>query len=60
MIDICNDIDYMIGVSVNPAHILETMPVYDPSELSRANRVATVQRTLRRLSHVRCHDKIQT
>ena len=43
-----------------PAYILATMPVYDPAELLRANRVATVQRSLRRLSHVHCHDMIQT
>ena len=33
---------------LSPACILATAPVYDPTELSRANRVATVQRTLSR------------
>ena len=28
---------------LSPAYILVTMPVYDPTELLRANRVATVQ-----------------
>ena len=41
---------------LSPAYILATVPVYDPTELSRANRVATVQRSLRRLNH----DPIQT
>ena len=45
-------------VRLSPAYILATMPVYDPTELSRANRVATVQRSLRRLNHVHCHDPI--
>ena len=45
---------------LSSAYILATAPVYDPTELSRANRVATVQRPLRRLSHVHCHDPIQT
>ena len=45
---------------LSPAYILATMPVYDPTELSRANRVATVQRSLRRLNHVHCHDPINT
>ena len=31
---------------LSPAYILATAPVYDPTELSRANRVATVQRPL--------------
>ena len=35
-------------VGLSPAYILATVPVYDPTELSRANRVATVQRSLRR------------
>ena len=57
------EISLVVRVSHNvlsPAYILATMPVYDPTELSRANRVATVQRPLRRLNHVHCHDKIQT
>ena len=33
---------------LSSAYILATAPVYDPTELSRANRVATVQRTLSR------------
>ena len=45
---------------LSSAYILATAPVYDPTELSRANRVATVQRPLRRLSHVHCHDSIHT
>ena len=40
------------GRVLSPAYILATMPVYDPTELSRANRVATVQRSLRRLNHI--------
>ena len=32
----------------SPAYILATMPVYDPTELSPSNRVATVQRSLPR------------
>ena len=32
----------------SPAYILATMPVYDPTELSPSNRVATVQRSLSR------------
>ena len=47
-------------VGLSPAYILATVPVYDPTELSRAHRVATVQRSLRRLNHVHCHDPIQT
>ena len=35
--------------ALGPAYILATMPVYDPTELSRANWVATVQRSLSRL-----------
>ena len=38
-------------VLLSPAYILATAPVYDPTELSRANRVATVQRSLSRLHH---------
>ena len=34
--------------ALSSAYILATAPVYDPTELSRANRVATVQRTLLR------------
>ena len=30
---------------LSPAYVLATMPVYDPTELSRANWVATVQRS---------------
>ena len=41
---------------LSPEYILATMPVYDSSELSRANRIATVQRSLRRLNHVHSHD----
>ena len=35
------------------------MLVYDPTELSRGDRVATVQRSLRRLHHAHCQDAIQ-
>ena len=52
--------DVFVCVFLSSAYILATAPVYDPTELSRANRVATVQRPLRRLSHVHCHDPIQT
>ena len=38
--------DWLLVLS--SANILATAPVYDPTELSRANRVATVQRTLSR------------
>ena len=45
---------------LSPAYILATLPVYDPTELLRANRVATVQRSLSRLLHVHSHDTIHT
>ena len=45
---------------LSPAYILATAPVYDPTELSRVNRVATVHRSLSRLHHVHCHDPIHT
>ena len=45
---------------LRPAYILATVPVYDPTELSRANRFATVQRSLSRLLHIHSRDTIQT
>ena len=43
------------NLALSPAYILATAPVYGPTELSRANRVATVQRSLSRLHHDPIH-----
>ena len=42
-----NGTNPILNDTLSPAYILATMPVYEPTELSRANRVATVQRSLR-------------
>ena len=43
-----HDLQLIYMSYLSSAYILATAPVYDPTELSRANRVATVQRTLSR------------
>ena len=54
------DWTYYVQTMSSRGYILVTVPVYDPTELSRDNRVATVQRSLSRLRHVHSDDTMQT